>query len=171
MPGDVVRFIRKNGKVIPIRAASGHVRRVVKVARTAQAVHGAYHFQKNRTLKPQGVKVNRALDIGGLGLSVASGALAAATFSAGAKGFLGGSLASHLLDVAGVSANVASVAGKGKIKKRAEQASKQEARNFAVGNAVYLAGILGFKRNRQAAIGYATKVMDFARKVLRVSVA
>lgn len=118
--------------------------------------------------KPTGIKVNHALDLTGLGLSVASGALAAATFSGGVKGLVGGHLAAHGIDAAGIAANVASVSGHGKIKARAKQAAKQETRNFLVGNAVYAAGVLGSSNNRAALAGYTSKIVGLARKALRV---
>lgn len=174
---DAVRFIRKNGRVIPISAAAGAGARVARGAAVGAgaALAAKSHFQKQEGKPGPKIKINRALDLTGLGLSVASGALAAATFSGGAKGFLAGHAAAHGIDIVGVGANVASVAGKGHGKERAAQAAKQEARNFAVGNAVYLGGILASAKNREAAVQYtakgvqmAKKILDFSKKALRV---
>lgn len=159
--GDAIRFIKKDGRVIPITAAAGGAGRVaqaagkaIKTARVANAGamvarHGLTGEQHNK------IVVNKKLDALGLGLSVASGVVAAATFSGGAKGLLAGSVLSHALDAGGVAANVGSVAGKGNGKERAKTAAKNEARNFAIGNLIFAAGIVGVKANRQAAVKYA----------------
>lgn len=156
MPGPI-RFIHKNGKIIPIRDAAN----AVAAARTVNSVGQAIARPK----KSPAVKVNRGLDLAGLGLSVASGALAAATFST-PKGFVGGHAAAHAIDIAGVTANAASVAGRGHLKDRAKQAAKQEGRNFAVGNAVYIGGVIGFKKNREAAVKYTAKAANYAKDIL-----
>lgn len=95
------------------------------------------------------IHVNHRLDMLSLGLSVGTGILGAATFSSPKK-FVAGLAATKAIDAVGTAANVASVAGRGFHKERAKQAIRQEARNFVVGNAVYAAGILGFKGNRAA---------------------
>lgn len=166
-----LRFIRKNGRIIPIRAPGGGA--------SSSAHHVAKHLAHGAALgaagvavaaikkpsKNQTIKVNRGLDLAGLGLSVASGALAAATFST-PKGLAFGHAAAKAIDVAGVSANVASVAGRGNIKQRAKQAAKQEVRNFAIGNTVFALGVLGVKKNRKALAGYAAKILQFGRKAV-----
>lgn len=165
-----VKFIRRGGKIIPIRAAGKVAGRALPIARAAGAAGAAYSIKKNikkfKANPKQDIKVNKGFDALGLGLSVASGAIGAATFSSGAKGFLGGFVAGHALDAAGVASNIASVAGKGKLKERAKQAARQEARNFIVGNAVYGAGLLGIKKNREKIAEYAGKLVAFARKSL-----
>lgn len=171
MANSGVRFIRKGGKIIPIRAVSKVAGRAIPVARVAGAAGAAYSIRKNvkkfkANPKQKDIKVNKSLNALGLGLSVASGALGAATFSHGAKGFLGGFIAGHALDAGGVAANIASVAGKGKLKERATQAARQEARNFVIGNAVYAAGLIGIKKNREKVAEYAGKLVQFARKAL-----
>ncbi len=95
--------------------------------------------------------------------------VAAATFTGGWKSMVGGAVASHAIDAAGIAANVASVAGKGHLKERAEQAAKQEARNFAIGNAVWGAGLIGVKKNRTELVGYAKKILEFGRKAVNVA--
>lgn len=191
---DPITFIKKDGRVIPIRApggASSVAHRAGKVATgaaKAASVGGAAHglkkaVEKHKSIrKNESVKVNGGLDALGLGLSVASGAVAAATFGMGAKGFFAGSVASHAIDVGGVAAAAGSVAGKGNTKARVKEGARREARNFAVGNGVYLAGLVGFKKNRQAVatyaksgvsyakkgLGYAQKVLSIGRKALRV---
>lgn len=174
MANAAVSFIRKNGKVIPIRAAraAGHVAR----AGAAAAVHGSVQTKSGEPArhpdKPK-FKVNTRLDALGLGISIASGAIAAATFST-PKGFVAGHVAAHALDAAGVTANLASVTGKGNARERAKQGAKQELRNLVLGNLVYGAGVIAFKRNRAAAAGYAKKgiaaagtIMELARRALR----
>lgn len=191
---DGVRFFRKDGKIIPIREAAGAAAagaakvgtKLAKLHKQTRFAHGvvvgagAATAASHGTLKStnKAVKPNKTLDAAGLGFSVGAGVLAAATFAGGAKGLAAGFFASHALDAAGITANVASVAGKGHKVDRAKQAAKQEARNFVVGNAVFAAGIVGSKTNRAAAFKYAKgvaegaqKTLAFARKALRVGLA
>jgi len=175
---DDMRFIKKNGRVIPIRAAQGAGRvlshKVLKGARIATAAGAAgaaaIAAKKHKSIKGTntGIKVNKSWDLAGLGLSVASGAVAAATFGMGVKGFTAGLIGSHALDAASVGANIKGVAGHGQLKARATEGAKHETRNILVGYGVYGAGILASKGNRQAAVNYAGKILQVARKVLRL---
>lgn len=178
MSSDVLGFFRKGGKVIPIRAASSAARaashgskaaHVVKAVARAGIVAKGVHSIRKSGLKSKEIKVNRALDMTGLGLSVAAGIVAASTFSGGWKSIAAGAVASHAVDAAGIAANVGSVAGKGKLKARAEQGAKQEARNFIVGNAVWGAGLLASSQNRKALVGYTKTILKFARKAVGVA--
>lgn len=146
------RFV--GGKVASAGSAASHkIRQSVDAGLT------------NIGLTNQPVKVRRGWDAAGLGLSVASGGLAAAYFSGhGAKGFVGSQVASHAIDALGVSANIASVAGRGNAKGRARQGARQEARNFILGNAVYAAGVVGLKRNRSALAGQVKRVAQWGKK-------
>lgn len=190
-----IRFIHKDGRIIPIRSAAASAgqaagRGIRKVGGKLASLHkqtrfahgavvgaGAAIAAQHGSIKsnhPE-VKVNQKLNLLGLGLSIGTGVLGAATLSHGAKSFIVGSAASHAIDALGVGLNVASVAGNGHKAERAKQAAKQEARNFAVGNAVYLAGAVATKGNRAALVAgakgtlkYAGKTLAFARKVLRV---
>lgn len=181
MSSSGLKFIRKDGRIIPLRQAAGGAARAVgkklsKAHKSTRFAHGVAVGAGLATAANQGtfksknpeVKVNKAASLVGLGLSVTSGVIAAATFAGGAKSFLGGAVASHAIDAAGISANIASVAGKGHAKARAEQAAKNEARNFIVGNAVFVGGLFATKANRAALGGYAAKTLAVARKVLRV---
>ena len=170
-------FFRKGGRVIPIRAATGasHAGRAAKIGRVVKtATHagvaavGVNQIRKSG-LKSKEIKVNRALDMTAIGLSVASGVVAASTFTGGWKSMVGGAVASHVIDAAGIAANVASVAGRGNGRARAEQAAKQEGRNFLIGNAVWGAGLVGIKKNRKELAGYAEKILEFGRKAVRVA--
>ncbi len=160
-------FFRKDGKIIPIRAAAaaGAVVAAHKV-KSARAINAAVQLKKHPNADKK-IHVNRALDLGSLGLSIASGVVAAATFGT-PKGLVAGFLASHAIDAAGIGANIASVAGKGDTKLRAKIAAKQEGRNFIAGNAVYAAGVLGTATGRAALVNYTSKILEFGRKVLRV---
>lgn len=173
---DIVGFFRKNGHVIPIRAASGtsrtvkgatNVARVATVAASAAAVHKSAKTLKGSEHKSV-VKVNKGLDALGLATAIGSGALGAATFSMGTKGFIGGAIATHAIDAVGIGVNAASVAGKGHKADRVKQGARQEARNLIIGNAVYGAGLLASKKNRATIISAAQKVIAFGRKALRV---
>jgi hypothetical protein len=171
-----LRFIRKGGRVIPIAAKALPAARGAKLAgHTVKGTAGGVVNRKIKAPVPP-VKVNRGLDLAGLGLSVASGVLGAATFSSGVKGFVGGAIGGHAIDAAGIAANLGSVAGKGRLKDRATQAAKQEGRNLVIGNAVFAAGVLGSSKNRATLAGMAkgaaagaAKVLAVSRKVLRLA--
>lgn len=189
MADEGVRFIHKDGRIIPIRAAAsaaggrrakvaGRVLKTAKAASVAGATAAATKaYQESRKKKKDtGIKVDKKFDAAGLGLSVASGVVAAATFGMGAKGFTAGMVGSHVLDAASIAANVKAVSGKGHIKERAQEGAKRETRNIIAGYGVYGAGILAFKGNRQAAVkhaktaaSYAQKVLALGRKALRVA--
>jgi hypothetical protein len=170
-----VKFIRRNGKVIPIGAAVRTGARVVKktALKAAKggslALSGAQIASAARTIKKnpkQDIKINQGYNALGLGLAAGAGALSAATFGLGAKGFFGGMAGSLALDVGGAAANIASVRGRGRTGERIKQAARQEARNFLVGNAVYGVGLLAFKKNRERLAMGAAKVIEFAKKAL-----
>ncbi len=191
----VIGFFRRNGKVIPVRASSGggnsnrmhdggnhpgsHIATKINKAKdklkeaSEQAkVHANTGLQKvgvDARFHVEPIKANKKLDALGLGLSVASGVVSAATFSHGTKGFLSGVLGSHVLDAAGIGANVAAVAGKGRTKERAQLAAKNEFRNFVVGNAVFGAGLVMSKKNRGAIKSLVSVVSAMGKKAMRMS--
>ncbi len=166
-------FFRKNGKIVPIRAAAGAGVAAAGAAvahnklKSARAINAAVQLRKHPNADKK-IHVNRSLDMTGLGLSVASGVVAASTFALGAAGLATGFVASHVIDAGGVAANAASVAGHGHKKERAKVFAKQEGRNFAIGNAVYLGGVLGTKTGRESLVKYSAKILEFGRKALRV---
>jgi hypothetical protein len=161
---DAIRFIRKNGRIIPIRASlgAGHI---AKAASLATGAGAAYSTHKNGFKKSDKINVNHKLDLASLGLSAATGAIGAATFAT-PRGLALGSAATHVIDAAGTALAAASVVGKGHKKERAKQFARQETRNFLVGNAIYGAGILGLKKNREAAAEYAVKGLEYSKKIL-----
>lgn len=178
---DGISFIRKNGRVIPIRASGGgggHAKAFAKAAKGPLAKAG--HFARaaaigagvsqvaEHGMGSKAIKVNNKMDLLGLGASIASGAAGALLFNTPKK-LAAGFIATHALDAAGIAANVASVSGKGKKIERTKQAAKQEARNFVAGNAVYLAGIVGIKSNRDAAKSALKKAPAAAEEALAIA--
>ena len=171
-----VRFIKKNGRTIPIRAAgaasahASHAHKILKSAKGAAAIGGAgiAVHQAATGARPGKIKVSETLKTLGIIGSVASGALGAATFTGSGKKIAAGIVGSHVLDAVGTAANIASVAGNKNKKEAAKVAAKQEARNFVIGNAVFAAGVFGLKKNRAAGVQYAKSVVNVARKILRV---
>lgn len=167
-----IRFIHKNGHVIPIGAAvAGAARKygaLHEVTKASAASVAGSVAEKHIKSQKGTFKVNKSLDVLGLGTAIASGVVGAATASMGAKTAIAGYAASHVIDAAGIGINAASVAGKGHAKARTKQFAKQEARNLAIGNAIYLGGLLGIRKNRQAVAAGATKALGIARKFLRV---
>ena len=188
-----LRWIHKNGKAIPIRAAANAAGKsydkhkknadaaggagivahtAVKAARTARfashTVKGAVGLTGTAALKNHQtkIKVNPLMNMTAIGTAVASGVIGAATFASGTKGFLIGSAITHGIDAAGIAANIASVAGKDNLKDRAKQGAKQEARNLIIGNAIYAAGIVGMPRNRSALKSGAEIAGKYAVKTL-----
>ena len=166
--GDV-RFIRKNGKIIPLGARGAVGRAGVHTARAVSVAVAAHEVRQGlkKTHPRQDIKINHSLDIAGLGISLATGVLGAVTFSGSAKKVIGGALATHAIDAVGVAANVASVAGRGHKEERAKQFARQEARNLVAGNAVFAFGLLASKTNRKALVNYGSAVLAFARKAIR----
>lgn len=164
-----VRFIRKHGRVIPIRDAAATGAKVAAVGAAAYELHKGAKQKQNfiDKFKPK-IKINKGLDALGLGLSVVSGAVGAATFGRSAKSFVGGMVASHGIDALGITANVASVKGHGQRAERIKQATRQEARNLVVGNAVYFGGILATKGGRKIVGTGVSKAVGIARKFLRL---
>lgn len=171
-----VRFIRKDGRVIPIHDG-GNVGKsphpLVKQARSKSGIisnHSPKGLKKvaAKTQAPKQVKVRAGYDALGVGLSVASGVIGAATFTGGAKRFASGFIASHVVDAAGLAANAASVAGSDNKTERAKKFAKQEVRNTVLGNAVYVAGLLALKQNRAAFRSGATTAVTLAKNIARL---
>ena len=167
-----LRFITKNGHKIPLRVATGvtHGARIAKHAvRGAVAGYGGALIAKHGLKEPASspVKVDKRFALASLGTAVASGVIGALTFTGGLKKIAAGALGVHIVDAAGIGLNAASLSGGAK-KDKAKVLAKQEAVNFAVGNAVFAAGLIGIKSNRQAAVKYASEAVNFARKALRV---
>jgi hypothetical protein len=169
-------FFRRGGKIIPIRMAAGAHRsgRIALSTAKAGALGGsAYETHRAHTRKKSlherliPVKVNRKLDAVGLGASVASGVIGAATFHSSLRGLLAGQVVGHVIDAGGIAANVASVKGHGRLKDRAEQGAKQEARNFLVGNAVFYGGVLAQKKTREGLKVFGKKALTYGAKLLR----
>lgn len=194
MSEGAIKFIHKDGKVIPIRAPGdqGHssvthqptnkpkLEALKQAAKTQVAKFNEYKaeakYKINQGLKSLGspiqvpnepIKPNKRLDYAGLGLSIASGVIGAATASGGMKRFAAGTVASHALDAAGITLNVASVAGKGRSKDRLKQGAKQETRNFLIGNGIYVAGLVGFKQNRMAMRSASSVAFNALRRIVR----
>jgi hypothetical protein len=181
-----IKFIHKDGRVIPLvngqntpilsEAKRYANRKVAQVKTIGRAAHKTLDTAKTHVesglskigIGPQPVHVRKGLDALGLGLSVASGVVGAATFSRPTKGFLGGFVAGHALDVVSTAANVASVAGRGNRKERLKQAGRQELRNIVVGNAVYVAGLVGMKSNRTRINSIARGIVNFSKKAKAV---
>jgi hypothetical protein len=170
-----VTFIHKDGHVIPIRPREALRSRITSIKKEAKYLHQEAKYRINRALgktpikarlKQKPIKVNQAWNTLGIGLSVASGAVSAATFSK--KAFVPGAIASHVLDAFGVAANVAAVKGKGRTMDRTKQAAKQEAFNFALGWGVYGAGLLAFKKNRQNMAALGGKVAQYGKKAFSI---
>lgn len=184
MAAEIKGFFRKNGRVIPIREASGkgaHTSVHPARSKLKSAVDYAKDTKEdlksraNKHLKKLGtqaqmhvapIKVNNKLDALGLGLSVASGVVGAATLAGGAKVFAAGIAGSHVIDAIGIGANAASVAGRGRKVERAKQGARQELRNLIVGNAVYALGAMGTKRNREAVTAAARTAVTVTRKLV-----
>lgn len=153
-----VKFIRRGGKVIPINAARTAQNSVGVVKLTGAVATTAIKNPKSYKVKP-----NKALRAAGFGLSVASGALGAATFSGSGKVFATGLVAGIGLDVASSAVNIAAHAGKGHSKERAIAITKQEGINQAAGWGIYGAGVLASSKNRASAVGGIKSVASGAK--------
>ena len=165
-----MHFIRKNGRIIPIRDEGAGIGKRVgqayqrKLGHAQAAVMGARRAVAQIGIGHPPIKVNRGLDALGLGISLASGAVAGLGFGTGVKGLAASQTLAHAMDFGGIAANAASVAGRGQAKDRAVQGAKQEARNFVLGNGLQVGLMFGLKRNRTAAVQYAKKAWDVGQK-------
>ncbi len=111
-----------------------------------------------------------------MALSAAEGAL---TGLAIGKGFKIAALAQSAglgIEAGTVAMGAAAYAGHGQRMGRAKAIAKQEAVNQAIGWGTYGASILGRQAGRKAAIemtvkaaGYASKILSFSRKALRMA--
>ena len=168
-----MHFIRKDGRIIPIRdqgagvaAKVGHIYQR-KLGHAKAAVMSVRRgVAQNTGIGHPAIRVNRGLDALGLGISLASGAVAGLGFGTGVKGLAASQTLAHAMDFGGIAANAASVAGRGQAKDRAVQGAKQEARNFVLGNGLLLGLMIGLKRNRAAAVQYAKKSWDVGAKAV-----
>ena len=133
-----VRFIRINGRVIPI-------------ARSARQI--ATGVALTRIKKPETeVKTRTGFKAISTGLSIASGILSGATLSGGVKTAVGAFAGSFGLDVAGSAANVAAHAGRDNKKDRIKAAARYEGYNFLIGNAAFVGTALAIPKQRKALV-------------------
>ncbi len=178
---DAVRFIRKNGKVIPIRATSG----AAKVA-TAGAVIAAtrkpssppptkLHAIANKLTKNNSIKPNFMLKYGSEALAVGEGAASALIPVHGAKSVAAATALHFGGEAAITGAGAAAYAGRGHRALRARGIAKQEVTNQALGWGTYAAVSLGSKAGRdnlantgKAAFAVSKKILSFARRTLGV---
>lgn len=164
-----VKFIRKNGRIIPIRAAALGARatrsasHVAAAAGTAAALHRAV---KNR--HEPAVEGNKAMKFGSEALSVAGGALSGATLGHGMKGFALGHAASFAIDTGATALGAGAFIGKGHTQERARGAARQELKNQAIGWTSFGAAALAVPASRKRIAEYATKILAFGRKALGV---
>lgn len=174
-----IRFIMKNGKRIPIRAASG-----AGAVAAAGALHQAskepppksptLHAIAKKITKNQSVKPNFMLKYGSEALAVGEGA-ASALIPGTAKGFAA-STALHFGGEAVITgAGAAAYAGRGMRRQRAKGIAKQELTNQALGWGTYGAVSLGTAAGRANLKGTGSaiarnskKILSFARKALGV---
>lgn len=169
--GGAVRFIRVNGKVIPIRAPTGAGGKVAARAITKGATKAAasptLHKIANHLSKQKSIKPNFMLKYGSEALSVAEGA-ASGLLPMNAKGLVAGVGVHVAGEVAVGGLGAAAYAGKGHKALRLKAIAKQEATNQALGWGAFAATSLGTKAGRAAAAGAAEKILSFARKTLGV---
>lgn len=163
-----VRFIRKNGRIIPIRAAAagGRVGRSASHVAAAAATVSATH----RALKnphQHEVAGNKAMKVGSEVLSAAGGAIAGATFGHGVKGFTAGHVASFGIDTGATALGIGAFTGKGKTKQRARGAAKQELKNQAIGWGSFAAAAAVTPSSRKRIAEYAGKIAAFGKKALK----
>ncbi len=157
-----VRFIRKNGRIIPIMQKTQTVKQGALVGASIAAIPAL------KQVKAKEVTPHFGLAAASVGASVASGIVSGLTFfRPGLKSFLGGTGASIGLDAVSTAANVASYAGKGNFKGRAKGIAKLEATNILVGNAVFAGTLLAHGPSRRKIFEGAAKLAKFlGRRVI-----
>ncbi len=181
---DVVRWIHKDGKAIPIRAAGGAAvnsgkQKAVAMAKNIAAKGSASALKPKKqsqfhtiaaqvTRKQPAIKPNKFLKYGSMAWSVAGGI---GTGLALGHGFKASALAESLdLATEPVTIGMAAgaYAGKGNTRGRAKLMAKQEGVNQALGWGAYAATALGSKVGRATLLEGAEKVGSMAAKILTV---
>ncbi len=132
-----VTFIRKNGKIIPIRGGSSN--------RSAP--------KKKEAAKK--VEHHKGLKFAATALSIASGVLSGATLFGGGKKLLIGQAVSTGFDIASATTNVASVAGKGHKKERVKMVARQELVNQVIGYGAMAATVVALPSQRRGLISFS----------------
>lgn len=156
-------FRRIRGRIVPIKATGETVAKGIGVGIAAFGARAA--ARKYDSIGNQkGIKVRPILDTLGLGTAVASGAVAAATFSGPLRKVGLGIAASLGLDAISSASAALSVMGKGKVEERIKQGAKQEARNFLLGNLVFAGGLIGTPANRARAAALAKAAARLVRR-------
>ncbi len=154
-----IRFIRRNGRVIPI------LRRAEVAKQTAFVGASVAGLSALKKVKAKEITPHFGLAAASVGASVASGLVSGLTFfRPGLKSFLGGTGASLGLDVAATGLGVGAYAGKGQFKARAKGAAKLEAANVIIGNAVFAGTLLAHGPSRRKIFEGAAKLAKFIGK-------
>ena len=186
-----IRFIRKDGRIIPIRDGSAPSgtdagqKPPHPAVRKLQAARANLHVKKEEfkikvnaglekigsqtRLPTEPITPRKDLNALGLGLAVAGGAISALTFTGSAKKIIIGQTVGQLFDIGSSIANVGSVAGADRRKERLKLGAKQELRNTIIGHAVFGAGLVGLKKNRAATVSGIRTVGTFAKKWMKLS--
>jgi hypothetical protein len=156
-----IRFIRKDGRIIPIAAA----------AAGSSAVKGGAAAITHHVLKKQGVtavKGNPYLKAASEFLVTAGGFASGAALKFGGKGLLAGAVADEVVGLTASGLGAAAFAGKGQRKERAAGIAKQELKLQALGWGAFGAGAMSSKGSRAVAAKGVGKALSFARKVVGV---
>jgi hypothetical protein len=140
MASDAVRFIRKGGRVIPIRAPSGG----------------------GKTAKGK-IAPRTALKYGSTAVALAGGVISAASLGMGKFGLIGGHALGYGLDAASTSMAVAAHAGHGNAKLRVKETFKTELLNQAVGWGSFFGIAAALPSSRRAVVSGAKKVMSIRK--------
>lgn len=164
---DVIAFRRIHGRIIPVKAGGNPLNKASagKAARLAghAAVIGGAGYLASKSNKKGTLQPNRGLQAVGFATNVASGILSGATMFSGGKKFWASQAGSFGLDAVSSTANVASFAGKGKLKQRAKLAAKQEVINNAAGYAAFGATLLSSAKGRAKLLEYGQKAVSLAK--------
>jgi len=173
---DALRFIKKNGRVIPIGAAHAAVAvgAARRVASTGSAITTSTALRKHPQAKMD-VKPNAGMKFASTALAIAGGIGAGLSLGHGGKLIAGAHVANEAADIASTALVAGAYAGKGNAKARLKQGADLEIKNQALGWAAYGATALRSSESRAAIKGiakgtaaYAGKVIALARKALRV---
>lgn len=170
--GSAIKFIRKGGRIIPIRAgmSANKLAQVKRKEVAISAAKGVLGAVGTTLKKPKDIQPNNLMRAGAIGVSVGSGFLQGLSFGRGTKGFIAGHAFGFGADVGATAMTVGAWRGKGNFRQRAKGAARDEAINQVAGHGVYLGTILLRPEGRKKIMEYAGKAYNLGKRAVNSKV-
>lgn len=147
---DGVKFIRVNGRVVPIRSGAPGSNKAPK------------GYAKRAGKEP---KVRKGLRLMSNVSAVASGVISGATLFSGVKLFAAGQALGLGLDLGSTAFNAGAHVGKDRKAKRLKGLAKTELTNNVIGYGAMAATILSQKKGREKIVEYSAKAVNGLKKL------